>query len=257
MKKRLLGIAIISAIASFWFSGCLLSPKTTTEKLSDGTAGDIAMEVTQMSDEGSTGLAKMTATATETGTIDTIVYSSQIILQKWTYDPSSKWWTRSFKDSLSDGRTYTRTDSLQFTDSASSVKSTMPAWVTSDGWTHIRHVVKDGLINTFNSRFQMNVVVTKGLDTTATWNGTITGIWNGSALSNTKVTDVVREFAGQVGSTHWWRFPKSGTIYIDNPLRTWTITFTGDGGVTAIVTRKSDNKQKTFTITITTGTENE
>ena len=255
MKRRLFPVAILSAATTLWFAGCLLSPKSTTEKLSDGTAGDISMEVAQMSSESSAGLAKMTVTEAET--IDTIPFSGQIILQKWTYDPVSKWWFRSFEDSLSDERAYIRTDSLQFTDSVSQSKSAMPAWVTSEGWTHIRHVDRHGLVNTFNARFAMNVVVTKSTDTEATWNGTITGIWDGSALSNTTVTNVVRVFAGQVGALHWWRFPKSGTIDINNPLRTWTITFTGDGGVTAVVTRKSDNKQKTFTITITTGKENE
>ena len=255
MKKRILAVAFLSSMVMLWFAGC--SPNSTAEKLSDGTAGDMAMEVTQMSDEGSAGLTKMTASAEAMEAIDTIILTNQVILQPWTYDPSSMWWTRSFEDSLSVGLAFTRIDSLQFTDAASQSLAKMPAWVTSAGWTHIRHKSCHGLINSFNSRFAMNVVVAKSTDTEATWNGTITGVWNGSALSNTTVTNVVRKFAGQVGSIHWWRFPASGTIYIDNPLRTWTVTFTGDGGATAVVTRKSDNKQKTFTITLTTGKENE
>jgi hypothetical protein len=255
MKKRLLSsatAALAVTAASLWFAGC--SPTAPLGKLSDGTAGDISMEFTQMSSESSAGLAKAAAIQGEMA--DTVVYTSEIILQHWTYDPASKWWTRSFEDSLSDGRAFTRTDSLQFTDAASQLLTTMPAWVTTSGWTHIRHVTRHGMVNTFNSRFEMTVVVAKGADTTATWNGTVSGTWNGAVFSNTVVTNVTRKYA-DVGGVHWWRFPTSGTISINNPLRVWTITFTGNATVDVTVTRKSDNKQKTFTIDISTGKENE
>ena len=79
MKKRILASAILSSITMLWFDGC--SPNSTAEKLSDGTAGEMAMEVTQMSDEGSVGLTKMTASAEAMETIDTIVLTNQVILQ--------------------------------------------------------------------------------------------------------------------------------------------------------------------------------
>jgi len=252
MKKHTATAAIIFGTTALWFAGC--SPLASKDKLSDGTAGDISMEVAQMSSESSVGLAKTVAVQQEFA--DTVVYSNEIVLQRWTYDPGSKWWTRSFEDSLWDGRAFTRTDSLQFTDSASQLLTTMPAWVTTSGWTHIRHVTRHGLVNTFNSRFAMTVVVAKGADTIATWNGTVSGTWNGAVFSNTTVANVVRKFAN-VGGVHWWRFPLSGTIAIDNPLRIWNVTFTGGGTAEVAVTRKSDNKQKTFTIDISNGRENE
>ena len=79
MKKRILASAILSSVTLLWFAGC--SPNSTAEKLSDGTAGEMAMEVTQMSDEGSVGLTKMTASAEAMETIDTIVLTNQVILQ--------------------------------------------------------------------------------------------------------------------------------------------------------------------------------
>jgi hypothetical protein len=252
MKRRLLTTAIVFAATTLWFAGC--SPLAGKEKLSDGTAGDVSMELTQMSSESSAGLAKTAATREELA--DTVAYTSEIILQPWTYDPASAWWTRSFEDSLWDGRAFTRVDSLQFTDAASRLLTTMPAWVTTSGWTHIRHVSRHGFVNTFNSRFAMTVVVAKSVDTTATWNGTVTGAWDGAVFSNTTVTNVVRAFA-DAGGVRWWRFPASGTISINNPLRIWLITFTGGATADVTVTRKSDDKQKTFTIDITTGKENE
>jgi len=253
MTKRFMAVAILSAATTLLLFGC--SPTANKDKLSDGTAGDISMAMTQMSNEGNTGLAKMTAG--DAVLADTISYTGLVVLQPWTYDATSKWWSCSFTDSLADGRSFTFIDSLKFTDAASQAKTTMPGWYTSDGWTHIRYLSRHGLLgNTFNSRFEMAVVVTKGTDTTAIWNGTVTGTWNGLALRTTTVTNVERKFA-RSGNVHWWKFPSSGTIYIDNLLRTWTVTYTGNGGATAVVTRKSDNKQKTFTINIATGAENE
>lgn len=255
MKKRTLGIGIVSCAAALMSLGCFKSPTSTADKLSDGSAGDIAMEMTQMSSETGAGSAKMTAdAATAAADADTVEYVKRIIIKSWTYDPATYWWTRSFQDSTSNGRALVRTDSLQFTDNASQLLQTMPRWVSTSGWTHIRHVSRHGLINTFNSRFAMTVVVTKAADTEATWNGTITGVWNGVALSSTTVTNVVRKFADVNGFT-WWRFPSSGGIFINNPLRTWNVTFTGNGSATATVTRKSDNKQKTITIIVSTGAE--
>jgi hypothetical protein len=251
IRKRVLAVLVLVAVSTFWLTSCT-SPTSSVQNLSDGTAGAMAMEFTQMSDVSSAGLAK--SAATEAVIADTIAYISQVIIQPWTYDPVGQWWTRSFQDSIWDGHSYLRTDSLQFADSASRAKQTMPEWVSSTGWTHIRHVSRQGNVNEFSSRFAMTVVVTKGLDTTATWNGSITGEWDSLAFSNDTVESVVRKFAN-VDGIRWWRFPSSGTIYINNPLRTWVVTFLGNGVAKALVTRKSDGKQETITIDLRTGKE--
>jgi len=223
-------------IAVFWFTGCINNNDTD---LSDGTAEEVSQEIVdmgnafEMNDFGF--LAKSAA--------DTVFVSGQIIKEPWSFQ--NKWWVRTIEVQIND-RTVEKIDSVQFLDETGNNEQ-FPGWKTTSGWVHHRHVERIGLQNEHNVDFTMTVTLQKGKDTTGTWNGSIQGILNGSKISSSEISEVVRE-RGQ----GFWKFPSSGNVFIDRPLRTINIDFTGNGSASACITRKRDGKTTDITITINT-----
>lgn len=252
MKKlNRMGVLFLGLIVAM--TGCKKNPATSNDNFSDGTAGYVSQEIADMGNSAEFGLSGGQAKAVALAAVaaDTIRYSLQVTRRSWAYNATSGWWVREIEVTLNDGRKITKIDSIQFRDSnANSIQH--PTWAAITGWVHYRHVERVGLLATHNMDFSMTVTLSKGTDTTAIWNGNITGKLNGEQLSSTTVSDVVRQRA-----PGYWIFPSSGNITMDRPLRTIVIDFTGNGNATATITRKSDNRTKIITINVSTGEETE
>lgn len=228
---RFEGILLTALAAVFW-SGCSQqSPTSPSAGPADGSAASMTQEI---SDMGSSvefsqfgGMAKQMETATADS--DTITINAAIVRRPWTYNDG--WWVREIEVMVNQ-YSYDKIDSVRFHDADNSPVQ-VPGWSTVRGWTHYRHVELVGARATHRLDFAMEAALDVGLQKIATWNGTITGRLNGIELSSATVTNVVR-----TRGPGFWRFPESGTIHVERSARTVDISFTGNGGATAVVTQQ-------------------
>jgi len=204
---KLKGFLIMALAAALW-SGCSQqSPTGLTNNAADGSAANMAQEI---SDMGSSveftefgGMAKQMEITTTNP--DTIKIQGLVIRRPWAYD--NGWWVREIEVTINQ-RSYSKIDSVKFHD-ANSDPVQVPGWSTVTGWIHYRHVERVGYWATHRLDFAMEVGLEAGTQKVGTWNGTVTGTLDGIELSSTTVTDVVRTRA-----TGYWRFPESGTVIV-------------------------------------------
>jgi hypothetical protein len=247
--RTLTQAAILSA--SFLFAAAC--NRGQFDEATDGTAGFFASELGSMNDAvlGSAGALGKTVAGAPVEAIITRSWDTTLHAFIRTADVTFENGTRHRVDTV----TFYGQDSAQITDS--SLVSTQANRLANVRYIHhARHVSKTFQDKSVDIDFDMHVELVKGADTTAIRNGLITGTFEGDRFDGLvqrtrKVTDVTWKWI----NGQWDKFPISGTIEIDRPLRTIVIEFTGNGTATATVTRKSDNEVKTITITVADGVE--
>jgi hypothetical protein len=254
MKSSAVALAVLVGLT---LAGCGLRNDDEFDA-KDGNAGFMASEVSAMSEFAlnniqAPGTAKAAAPAADTITVE-------ISIVQWHYDANAQAWVRSVSATFPNG-TRTRLDTIYFKDSTNTALTSSPALVNTRSLRHVRSVV---LQNTNNSNnvtinFEMNVVLTRsanGDTLIATKNGSSVGTFNDETFRTVTITNVVRKRYADSGAGYkYWHFPASGTIFVDRPLRTVEVEYTGSGTATATVTRKKDEKTTIVQINVLTGTE--
>lgn len=253
--KTLKSSAALILILLITLTGCKRNPNSSSWLFLDGTAADASQEITDMGTaindlDGFGSSPKMLNS--EKSAADTIHYSRVEEVEPWAY--TAGWWTRTRNITHTingQEKTVEKIDSVQFLDAAGTAQQ-FPSWATTDSVAHLRSVERVGAWATHHLNLAMGIKISIGTDTTGTWNGLITGTLNGEALTSTSVNDVVRK-----RGLGYWKFPESGTINMDRPLRKIDVVFKGSGQATATITRKWNDEQKVIEVDISEGSESE
>lgn len=242
--------AVLSASVLF-YSGCAKTTQPDDFDAKDGNAGFMASEVNDMDlavldSLGTGGLAKSAADPVR---VEHIVY-------RWTLQADSATWVRRATVNYPSG-TRERMDTVRFFGVDGQTVS-HPKLSLVDSIYHVRRVTRTVNGNTAESNLRMGIKLNRlAGDTSMVKNGIIVGSYNGYTFRTVTVTNVTRTRSNGV----WNVFPVSGEILIDRDAiiakraRTIQITYNGDNTATAVITRKSDNKQVTAVITLSDGSE--
>jgi hypothetical protein len=241
MLSRTLAVrsAFITALAGMAiFTGCNMGPSS---QISDEFARISSDEVANMSANssamiGSSGQAKMAATLG-----DTTYYDFKLV--PYTYDPVLQSWVRTATFSnLTDGYARVRTDTVTFKD-ANGNRLHFPTFATVKSIDHIRNVSRTRGGSELNIRVVMNSVIGLTPDTTHVKNGTITGTYDGEQVGTGTITNVTRQY-----TNFHWQFPRSGSVVVDFPRRSYDVEFLGGGDARLTVTNKATDKTRILTI---------
>ncbi|HUI92039.1 MAG TPA: hypothetical protein VLX68_07320 [Chitinivibrionales bacterium] len=240
MKKSstALSVCLCALIAS---TGLLIPGCGLNNSLSDEFARMASQEVANMSSNSSgmilgKGLAKTAATA------DTVYYDLTINPYHW--DATIGGYIRTATVVGSDGYQRVRVDTVIFKD-ATGASLQFPSLATCKTISHVRNVTNTKGGTELDIRVVMNSVINLTPDTTHVKNGTITGTYDGDQVATGTITNVTRAFTDGK-----WQFPRSGTVAVDFPHRTYDVDFTGNGGATLTITNKTTNKSTVVTIQV-------
>ena len=233
--NRLFPVFCVSVFLAAGLSGCVADPKAA-EEAAEGEANMLSQEVDDM---GATSKSSM-ANALLKSAADTIGVQIEVEPAKW--DAGCECFIRSKTLTTSGGYSRVRVDSLSFLDAAGkSLRLPAPARVKTVH--HVRAITQSKAGREAQVRVVTDLVITGGTDTVGTWNGTIAGTFAGETYKSGTITNVVRKLDGK-----FWKFPESGTISVERPAATLTVTFSGGTSATAVRTSKLTGKSVTVTI---------
>lgn len=227
------------------FSGCFLFGPNDNFLAQDGNAGTVSLELSDMGD----ATMEIFGGTARGSTDDTVVVD--ITVKPWEYSDACQGWVREAIGTI-EGDSITRYDTIWFYDANNNLLA-LPTMETLSHYTHVRSV-NGKYYTTFDYRFVMNVSIEKGADTVFTFNGNITGKFDGEVLHTVDITNVKRRVV-HTGIFTYLSYPYEGTISIDRPYRTIFIEFGGDYTAQVIVIRKSDGKTWIFRVNVITGVE--
>ncbi|MFH1761047.1 MAG: hypothetical protein ABIA63_08090 [bacterium] len=213
---------------------------------SDGNSGFIASEVNDM---GNAALDQLSAGLGKVLSADQDTYYVDVEINPWhKIEPGI--WAREANANFPQGQR-NRKDTVYFYNSAGELAE-KPTLATVDSVVHNRSVIRARNGNEVEISLHMEIVINKNTgDTTSVKNGSIKGFYNNIQFRSSIIKDVTRK--REQGK--WNKFPESGSISIDRPLRSIEIEFKGNGQATATVTRKRDSRAVVVNIDVNTGEE--
>ena len=227
---RSLALAGAAALA---FTGCITSTdNTATAADNDGQAAYMTSEVDQMGQvygQIGDGLAKTSAFG--------VTITGELVIDPFKYHDSCQCFVRHAVYTGMKGFERDRLDSVKLYDSAGAIMSKWrPAQIAKI--VHSRNVKKSGNGRDADIRFDIVVEIKDDAGVKkGTWNGTMTGSYDGSPFKSGTMTDVVRTWdSGHFG------FPESGNIEIDRPVLHLLAEFLGDSKAKVTITNKVTGK---------------
>lgn len=225
----------VSVFLSAVITGCVADPKAA-EEAAQGEANMLGQEVDDM---GATSKSSM-ANALLKSAADTIGVQIEVEPAKW--DADCECFIRTKTLTTTEGYARVRGDSVGFLDAAGkSLRLPTPARVQTVH--HVRAITQSKAGREAQVRIVTDLLISGGTDTVGTWNGTIAGTFAGEIYKSGTITNVVRKLDGK-----FWKFPESGTISVERPAATLTLTFTSGTSATAVRTNKLTGKSVTVTI---------
>jgi hypothetical protein len=223
---RSLALAGVAALA---FTGCITSTeKTAADSDNDGQAAYMTSEVDQMGQvygQIGDGLAKTSAL--------NVTITGELVIDPFKYHDSCQCFVRHAVYTGMKGFERDRLDSVKLYDSAGALMDKWhPAQIAKI--VHSRNVKKSGNGRDADIRFDIVVEIKDDAGVKkGTWNGTMTGSYDGSPFKSGTMTDVVRAWDnGHFG------FPESGNIEIDRPVFHLLAEFLGDSKAKVTITNK-------------------
>jgi hypothetical protein len=227
---RSLALAGAAALA---FTGCITSTDNTASASdNDGQAAYVTSEVDQMGQvygQIGDGLAKSAAFG--------VTITGELVIDPFKYHDSCQCFVRHAVYTGITGFERDRLDSVKLYDSAGAIMDKWrPAQIAKI--VHSRNIKKSGNGKDAEIRFDVVVEIKDdGGVRKGTWNGTMTGSYDGSPFKSGTITNVVRAWdSGHFG------FPESGTIEIDRPVLHLLAEFLGDGKAKVTITNKVTGK---------------
>jgi len=229
---RTLALAGVAALA---FTGCITSTENNgggTASDSDGQAAYMTSEVDQMGQvygQIGDGLAKTSAL--------NVTVTGELVIDPFKYHDSCQCFVRHAVYTGMKGFERDRLDSVTLYDSAGAIMSKWrPAQIAKI--VHSRNVKKSGNGRDADIRFDIVVEIKDDAGVKkGTWNGTMTGSYDGSPFKSGTMTDVVRAWDnGHFG------FPESGTIEIERPVFHLLVEFLGDSKAKVTITNKATGR---------------
>jgi hypothetical protein len=223
----------LAAAAALALAGCVTSgDDSAAASDNDGQAAYVTSEVDQMGQVyGQIGDA-----AAKTSALG-IVITGELVIDPFRYHDSCQCFVRHAVFTGMKGYERDRLDSVQLYDSAGNILDKWrPAQIAKI--VHSRNVKKSGNGKEAEIRFDITVdIKSDGGVRKGTWNGTMTGSYNGSEFKSGTLTNVVRAWDnGHFG------FPESGTIEIDRPVLHFLAEFLGDSKAKVTLKNKVTGK---------------
>lgn len=239
VELRTIALSAVAGIAAF-LAGC------AQENISDEFARISSEEVSNM-DANSSGmispspLAKREAVAADTVTYD-------LTIHPYSWDSTNDCYVRTATLVCSDGFERVRVDTVTFFGATGKLQH--PTLATVDSIHHVRHVSRDKGGNELDITVDMHSTVSaitgQAGNYTHVKNGTITGTYDGEQVATGTITNVTRDYV----NGQWDSFPRSGSIVVDFPHRTYDVDFIGVGEVRLTITNLSTNKTKVITVSV-------
>lgn len=218
-------------------SGCFLGPR---DEISDEFARIASQEVSNMSANSSTMIGENAAAKSAATTGDTIYYDWNVYPYAW--DATSGSYIRTATVIGSDGYERIRVDSVTFKD-ASGTALQYPALLTVKTISHVRSVSRTKSGNELNIRIAMQSTLSTSPEITHVKNGTISGTYNGESIATGTISNVTRVYTNR-----HWQFPRSGSISVDFPRRSFEAEFLGNGDAELTITNKTTDKTRVIRV---------
>jgi hypothetical protein len=222
--KRACGLKVAALAGTIALLGGCVTDNDGAAYDSDGTAGVMNQEANGMGDVWSSQLAKAADSDSER--------QLEVVITPLQYDSACQCFVRtaSFSHSNPHGKTFTRSrsDSIWLDSSGQRLSLFHPAHASTI--THHRHVVK--LSGAMDIDMQINMTMTRTIedgDTVRTWNGTITGTYDGVPFKDGEINGVVYSFLAG-----FW-VPTGGSMHVRRGDFTIDLTFKGSGKAQAVV----------------------
>ena len=244
MKKSIVTLSVFSALSGLLFTSCVTENKEQAQMNLDQSAGSIAYETNSMGDAAAALLvpAKLARS-------NALSAASLAVTAEWSIDTANGQLIRTATGTGTEGWTGTRNDTLTFYDAQNNVIR-IPQAGGVDHYKHTRGVAVSKNGHDYVGNYSMDVKITRAADTTLTFNGTQTGIFDSEYTRDVVVTNVVRKLV--TAPTRSLERPTSGTIKIDRPLRTIEISF-ASAGASGVVKNKASGETREFSVDEKTG----
>ncbi len=235
---RTIAVSAVAGIAAF-LAGC------AQDNISDEFARIASEEVSNM-DANSSGMVTQGATAKlQAAAPDTVTYD--LTIHPYSWDSTNDCYVRTATLICSDGFERVRVDTLTFYGAGGKLR--YPTLATVDSIHHVRHVSRDKGGNELDITVDMHSILSligQAGNYTHVKNGTITGTFNGEPTATGAITNVTRDYVN--GQWDW--FPRSGSIVVDFPHRTYEVDFIGIGEVRLTITNTVTEKTRVLTIAV-------
>lgn len=230
-RTRVLALAMVSALLAFSLSGCELNPLAAKKaEASLDLNGEAALLVQEMQHMSAVSGSNTVAAKTSAGVPDTeYVYKD---ITPSTYDSSCACRIRTETIKTDEGNDRERIDSIFYKD-ANGNPLHYRNFEKLKSVHHVRRITHKNGGKEAQIRIVTDMTVAIGSDTTGTWNGTISGSYDGEEFKTGTISNVVRKF-----TNGHWDYPESGTVSVDRPKYTHQILFLGDGRAKATRTEK-------------------
>lgn len=166
-----------------------------------------------------------------------------LVINRFAYVPETGAYVREAVLTTSDGYQRTRLDTVTFRDGAG-VTQQFPSVLTTRSIEHTRRAFHAWTGGSADVRFNATTSFVVGAQTTMIRNGTLNGSVNGVELATGKI-DSVTSYYSPLG---FWQFPESGSVWVEFPVWSYDLTYTGNGGATATITNK--DTERTWVVSV-------
>jgi hypothetical protein len=165
-----------------------------------------------------------------------------LVVNRFAYVPETGSYVREAVLTTSEGYQRTRLDTVTFRDESGATQQ-VPSVLTTRSIEHTRRAFHTWTGGSADVRFNATTSFVTGAQTTMIRNGTLSGSVNGIEVATGKIDSVTSTYL-----FGFWQFPQSGSVWLEFPVWSYDITFTGGGGARATVTNK--DTERTWVVTV-------